>query len=39
MLIMVHHFILTIARIIFLILCEGPPYGINGNFGLPEKKV
>ena len=23
----------------FLVLGEGPNYGINGSFGLPEKKV
>ena len=22
----------------FLVLCEGPAFGINGNFGSPEKK-
>ena len=38
MLIIVHNLILTITRIIFLILGEGPSYGINGSFGSPEKK-
>ena len=26
-----------IYKNIFLVLSEGPPYGINGSFGLPEK--
>ena len=29
---------LIIARITFLLLGEGPTYGINGSFGSPEKK-
>ena len=29
---------MIIARIIFLLLGEGPTYGINGSFGSPEKK-
>ena len=36
--IIVHHFMLIIARIGFLVLGEGLTYGINGSFGLPEKK-
>ena len=34
---MVHHLILTIAKIT-LILGDSPTYGINGSFGSPEKK-
>ena len=34
---MVHHLTLTIARIPFLILGDGPTYGINWSFGSPEK--
>ena len=37
MLIIVHHLILTIAKIT-LILGDCPTYGINGSFGSPEKK-
>ena len=37
-LIIVHHLILIIARITFLMLGLGPTYGINGSFGAPEKK-
>ena len=36
MLIIVHHLILTIAKII---LGDGPSYGIYGSFGSLEKKV
>ena len=33
----VHHFVLTVARIIFLVLGEGPTFGTNGKFGSLEK--
>ena len=38
MLIILYHLILTIAKITFLVLGDGPTYGINGSFGLSEKK-
>ena len=38
-LIIVHHLILTIVKINFLILGECPTYGINGKLGSSEKKV
>ena len=39
MLIIVQHLILIITnKNNFLVLGEGPTYGINGSFGSPEKK-
>ena len=38
-LVIVNHLILTIENNDFLILGEGPTYGINGSFGSQEKKV
>ena len=37
MLIIVHHIVLTIARTIFLVLGEGPTFGINASFGSAKK--
>ena len=37
--IITHHLILTIGKITFLILDEGPTYGINGSIGSPEKSL
>ena len=39
MLIIVSHLILIIAKIFFLILGEGPTFGLNGSFDTPEKKL
>ena len=38
-LIIVHHPILIILKIIYLILGEGDTFDFNGNFGAPEKKL
>ena len=37
-LIIIYHLMLTIKKMIFLVLGEGPTFGINGSFGSPEKK-
>ena len=39
MFIIIHHLILIIGKITFLILGEGPTYGINGSIGSPEKSL
>ena len=37
-LIIIYHLMLTITKMIFLVLGEGPTFVINGSFGSSEKK-